>query len=129
MLVESGLVRWVNEKWEVIVPNLGLSAFEPELKLADDGTVWLLMPDALWHFSADLTRKKKVVGTSESERLISFCIDAQGDVWVVRSADCLPVLFCSIDGSEMAAAHAGWRGLAAGVLEATVANMAVLAYR
>lgn len=47
----------------------------------------------------------------------------RGDICAIRSADCLPVLLCSHDGSEVAAAHAGWRGLAAGVLEATVAGM------
>ena len=48
---------------------------------------------------------------------------APGVVLAILTADCLPVVFAARDGSEVGAAHAGWRGLAAGVLEATVAAM------
>lgn len=46
-----------------------------------------------------------------------------GTVLAVLSADCLPVLLCAVEGNEIAIAHAGWRGLSAGVLEATLAAM------
>ena len=48
----------------------------------------------------------------------------KGLACTVQVADCLPVLFAARDGSVVAAAHAGWRGLAAGVLEATLQSMA-----
>lgn len=46
-----------------------------------------------------------------------------GVVLAILTADCLPVVLAADDGSEVAAAHAGWRGLADGVLERTAAAM------
>lgn len=62
----------------------------------------------------------------------STSLDCQADaaytatpnrVCVVLTADCLPVLLTSKDGNEVAAIHAGWRGLASGIIENTIANM------
>ena len=46
-----------------------------------------------------------------------------GRVCAIQVADCMPVLLATEDGSRVGAAHAGWRGLAGGVLEATVRAM------
>lgn len=58
------------------------------------------------------------------------CIARQrGSVCVVMTADCLPVLLCDEAGTVVGAAHAGWKGLAAGVIEATVKAMDIAPHK
>lgn len=62
----------------------------------------------------------QAVGAPEADASITT---QRGVVCAILVADCLPVLFCDAAGRVVGAAHAGWRGLASGVLENTVAGM------
>jgi YfiH family protein len=73
-------------------------------------------------------RGEKVPKADEGRRFDEPEADAAvtatpGTVLAILTADCLPVVFAADHGCEIGAAHAGWRGLAGGVLEATVAAM------
>ena len=71
--------------------------------------------DELWFDLAEELGATEFTGYSGHE--------GEGVVLAILTADCLPVLFCADDGSEVGAAHAGWRGLCAGVLEHTLERM------
>lgn len=57
----------------------------------------------------------------EADAAVAF---RPGEVCAVMTADCLPLLFCDRAGTRVAAVHAGWRGLAGGVIEAAVERIA-----
>ncbi len=79
--------------------------------------VWLKQTHGLLVADATLAQPEAEADASVARQLDRVC--------VVMTADCLPVLFCDQAGTVVGAAHAGWRGLADGILEQTVAAMLV----
>ena len=79
--------------------------------------VWLKQTHGLLVADAALAQSETEADASVARQLDRVC--------VVMTADCLPVLFCDHAGTVVGAAHAGWRGLADGILEHTVAAMQV----
>ncbi len=60
--------------------------------------------------------------TGQPPRADAVTAVASGEICAVLTADCLPVLLCDRSGKQVAAVHAGWRGLQAGVIESAVAS-------
>ncbi len=84
----------------------------------------LLPSEPRWLRQAHGVRVHDLDCNLEQPNQADACTSAvAGQVCTVLTADCLPVLFCNRTGTKIAVAHAGWRGLASGVLEATVAAL------
>ncbi|WP_412480461.1 peptidoglycan editing factor PgeF [Azonexus sp. IMCC34839] len=85
----------------------------------------LLPADPVWLQQVHGTAAVDIAKTAKTvEADAAFCREP-GPVCAVMTADCLPVLFCDRAGTVVAAAHAGWRGLLAGVLEACIDTLQV----
>jgi YfiH family protein len=108
--------------------NLGVrSGDDPAAVAANRDALadWLALPSApCWlrqvHGTAVYEAESPSAHEPEADAAVTR---ARGVVLAILTADCLPILFCADDGSAVAAAHGGWRGLAAGVVEATLERM------
>jgi YfiH family protein len=77
-----------------------------------------------WLHQVHGTRVVDAAGVTAPVAADAACARGPGLICAVLTADCLPVLLCDRGGRSVAAAHAGWRGLAAGVIEQAVATVA-----
>lgn len=99
---------------------------DPARVAANRASLRALLPaEPVWLRQVHGTAAVDIAKTAKTvEADAAFCREP-GLVCAVMTADCLPVLFCDRGGSVVAAAHAGWRGLLAGVLEASIDAMQV----
>ena len=109
--------------------NLGTHVGDEERAVADNrqrlvvGASLPQMP--VWLEQVHGTRVVRLDGQTPTDlQADAVYSNVPGQVCAVMTADCLPVLFYSLAGDEVAAAHAGWRGLCNGVLEQTLAAFA-----
>jgi YfiH family protein len=84
-----------------------------------------LPAEPAWLTQVHGTRCVEAKGVESGSEADASTTRTRGVVCAVLTADCLPILLCDDAGTVVAAAHAGWRGLLAGVVEATVAGMSV----
>lgn len=105
--------------------NVGFST-QDDPRAADENRARLsaLLPQApRWLKQVHGARVVDAESVGERPEADASISGTPGTVCAIQVADCLPVLFADRSGRMVAAAHAGWRGLAAGVLDNTVAAM------
>ncbi|MEQ1555757.1 MAG: peptidoglycan editing factor PgeF [Gallionella sp.] len=105
--------------------NLGTHVGDAPLLVARNRNALntLLPSEPVWLEQVHGTRVANADAANCREIADACIATKRGAVCVVMTADCLPILLCDTQGTVVAAVHAGWRGLAAGVIEATVSAM------
>ncbi|ORC49340.1 hypothetical protein B2G74_15070 [Burkholderia sp. A27] len=129
--------RWRNGADQPGGLNLGLkSGDDPAAVAANRERLLRLVgvSEAAWLqqiHGADIVRAEDALAQAHASgtptRADASVTDRAGTVCVVMVADCMPVLLCDEAGRAVGAAHAGWRGLAAGIVEQTARRVAELA--
>lgn len=108
--------------------NLADHAGEPSGVVAHNRGVLMaaleLPAEPVWLPQVHGARVVRLPGELPSDGADAAWTDQPGVVCGILTADCVPVLLCDEAGTRVAAVHAGWRGLAAGVVEAAVARLA-----
>ena len=110
--------------------NLGLHVGDDPLAVRDNRSrlrhALQLPAEPVWleqvHGTDVLSVEGELPSTLRADAIVTRAANV---VLAIMVADCLPILLTADDGSVLGAVHAGWRGLAAGVLEKTVASMRV----
>lgn len=87
--------------------------------------VWLAQEHgvSVVELGEDLPSRENLLSRESPPRADAAITRRSGEVCAIQVADCMPVFFAARDGTAVGAAHAGWRGLAAGILEATIAAL------
>ncbi|NIF51485.1 peptidoglycan editing factor PgeF [Burkholderia sp. Ax-1724] len=117
--------------------NLGMKSGDDPAAVASNRARLLALAgvrEAAWLeqiHGAGIVRAEDVLAQTHADgtptRADASVTDRAGTVCVVLVADCMPVLLCDAAGRAVGAAHAGWRGLAAGIVEQTAQRVAALA--
>ncbi|MDR6447940.1 YfiH family protein [Paraburkholderia terricola] len=129
--------RWRNGADQPGGLNLGLKSGDDPAAVATNRERLLRLvgvSEAAWLqqiHGADIVRAEDALAQAHASgtptRADASVTDRAGTVCVVMVADCMPVLLCDEAGRAVGAAHAGWRGLAAGIVEETARRVAELA--
>lgn len=102
--------------------KLGWGAFESR---NDQQLINLLsLPhEPIWVNQTHSTIALKAMPSNKDQNADAIFTNETNRVCAVMTADCLPVLICNKQGTHVAAIHAGWRGLAAGIIEKTIEQL------
>ncbi|NOU20524.1 MAG: peptidoglycan editing factor PgeF [Methyloglobulus sp.] len=86
-------------------------------------TMLNLPSEPIWLTQTHSNRAIKAIATDTPPQADASYTDQPSVVCAVMTADCLPLLVCAADGTEIAAIHAGWRGLLDGIIDNTIAAL------